>query len=147
MLSHRTGSVIAPHNARVDSFKRSMSRLAARWARKLEIEASEYEHAERASRSKQQDRKRYRSLYEGLTPEMKVVDFSNVMLAAQLTNKQYDCYSLAKEYQRPMSEVEQRIGLTRKTIHEHIAAAEKAMGKLTVKEYRAKTAAKHKRPE
>ena len=78
---------------------------------------------------------------------MKVVDFSNAMLAAQLTNKQYDCYSLANEYQRPMTEVEQRMGITRKTIHEHIAAAEKAMKKLTLREYRAKTAAKHKHPE
>ena len=89
----------------------------------------------------------YRSPYEGLKPEMKVVDFSNAMLAAQLTNKQYDCYSLANEYQRPMNEVEQRMGITRKTIHEHIAAAEKAMKKITLREFRAKTAAKHKHPE
>jgi hypothetical protein len=59
----------------------------------------------------------FRTPYEGLKPEMKVVDFSNAMLAAQLTNKQYDCYSLANEYQRPMTEVEQRMGITRKTIH------------------------------
>jgi hypothetical protein len=35
----RTGSPIEPHNARTESFKRSMNRLAARWARRLEIEA------------------------------------------------------------------------------------------------------------
>ena len=46
-----------------------------------------------------------------------------------------------------MTEVEQRMGLTRKTIHEHIAAAEKAMRKLSLKDLRAKTAAKHKHPE
>jgi predicted DNA-binding protein YlxM (UPF0122 family) len=78
---------------------------------------------------------------------MKVVDFSNAMLAARLTNKQYDCYSLVKEYQRPMNEVEQRMGVTRKTIHEHITAAENAMRKLSLKEYRAKAAAKHRHPE
>ena len=37
-----------------DSFKQSMSRVAARWTRKLEIEARECEHSESASRSKQQ---------------------------------------------------------------------------------------------
>jgi predicted transcriptional regulator len=69
------------------------------------------------------------------------------MLAAKLTNKQYHCYSLVKEYQRPMNEVERRMGITRKTIYEHITAAEKAMRKLSLKEYRAKAAAKHKHPE
>jgi hypothetical protein len=235
----------------MESFKQSMSRVAASWTRKLEIEAKECEHSERASRSKQQSRfdqrenlrkaiagrkaeiervnrnlnnlprpgstsrfgqpvrisqqsidnlirrrreheaalaelereearlaavdapagetrgraqvqsddalapdqtqqqlavntVTYRTPYEGLKPEMKVVDFSNAMLAARLTNKQYDCYSLANEWQRPMTEVEQRMGITRKTIHEHIAAAEKAMKKLTLREFRAKTAAKHK---
>ena len=51
----RTGSPIGPHNARMESFKRSMSRLAARWGRKLEIEARECEHSESLSRSKQHD--------------------------------------------------------------------------------------------
>jgi hypothetical protein len=251
----RTGSLVEPHNARMESFKRSMGRLAARWARKLEIEARECEHSEGASQGEQHNgfdqrenlrraiidrrleierinrklsnlpppgsssrfgqpvrisqraidglirrrleheaalsgleneearlaalgrqaneaRKRdteqnaeealppietqrtsplgrasYRTPYEGLKQEMKVVDFSNAMLAAKLTDKQYDCYSLVKEYQRPMSEVEQRMGVTRKTIHEHITAAENAMKKLSLKEYRAKAAAKHKRPE
>jgi hypothetical protein len=78
---------------------------------------------------------------------MKTVDFTDVMLAAELTDKQYDCFSLVKEYQRPMSEVEQRMGITRKTIHEHIAAAENAMRRLSLEEYRVKAAAKHKRSE
>ena len=89
----------------------------------------------------------YRTPFEGLKPEMKTVDFSHAMLGARLTEKQYDCFSLVKEYQRPMNEVEQRMGITRKTIHEHIAAAENAMRKLSLKEYRAKAAAKHKHPE
>lgn len=89
----------------------------------------------------------YRTPYQGLKLEMKVLDFSDFMLAAKLTNKQYNCYSLVKEYQRPMNEVEQRMGVTRKTIYEHISAAEKAMRKLSLKEYRAKAAAKHKYPE
>jgi hypothetical protein len=46
----RTGTHIEPHNARMESFKRSMSLLAARWARKLEIEARECAHSERANR-------------------------------------------------------------------------------------------------
>jgi hypothetical protein len=251
----RTGSPTGPHNARMESFKSSMSRLATRWARKLEIEAKECEHSESLSRGKQHNefdqrenlrkaiiglrveierisrtldsvpppgsvskygqpirigqrsmgnlirrrleheaalaelereearlaalegqtsevekygpaqtarealppietqqtsplsRASYRTPYDGLKPEMKVVDFSNAMLAARLTNKQYDCYSLVKEYQRPMNEVEQRMGVTRKTIHEHITAAENAMRKLSLKEYRAKAAAKHRHPE
>src|ERR1019366_50869 len=251
----RTASLIEPHNARMVSFKQSMSRLAARWARKLEIEAKECEHSESRSRGKQHNefdqrenlrkaiiglrveierisrtldsvpppgsvskygqpirigqrsmgnlirrrleheaalaelereearlaalegqtsevekhgpaqtarealppiqtlqtsplgRTRYRSPYEGLKPEMKVMDFSAAMLGAKLTEKQYDCYSLVKEYQLQMNEVEQRMGVTRKTIHEHITAAEKAMRKLSLKEYRAKAAAKHKHPE
>jgi len=49
----RTGSPTGPHNARMESFKSSMSRLAARWARKLEIEAKECEHSESLSRGKQ----------------------------------------------------------------------------------------------
>jgi hypothetical protein len=51
----RTGSPTGPHNARMESFKSSMSRLAARWVRKLEIEARECEHSESASRSNQHD--------------------------------------------------------------------------------------------
>lgn len=89
----------------------------------------------------------YRTRFEGLKPEMKTLDFSDAMLAAKLTDKQYDCFSLLNEYQRPMTEVEQRMGITRKTIHEHIAAAEKAMKRLTLREFRAKTAAKHKHAE
>jgi hypothetical protein len=49
----RTGSPIEPHNARMDNFKQSMNRLAARWARKLEIEAKECEHSESLSRGKE----------------------------------------------------------------------------------------------
>src|SRR5271170_4132441 len=52
----RTGAPIEPHNARMETFKRSMSGLAARWARKLEIEAKECEHSDSASRSNQQNR-------------------------------------------------------------------------------------------
>ena len=89
----------------------------------------------------------YRTPFQGLKPEMKTLDFSDAMLAAKLTDKQYDCYSLVKEYQRPMNEVEQRMRITRKTIHGHIAAAEIALRKLTLKEYRAQAAAKHKHPE
>lgn len=85
----------------------------------------------------------YQTPFQGLKPEMKTLDFSDAMLAAKLTDRQYDCFSLVKEYERPMSEVEQRMGLTRKTIHEHVTAAEKAIRKLSFKEYRAKAAAKH----
>jgi hypothetical protein len=46
----RTGSVMEPHNARMASFKQSMERLAGRWARKLNGEARECEHAENAMR-------------------------------------------------------------------------------------------------
>ena len=62
-----------------------------------------------------------------------MVDFSAAMQGAKLTEKQYDCYSLVKEYQLQMNEVEQRMGVTRKTIHEHITAAEKAMRRLVSK--------------
>lgn len=43
----RTAGLLEPHKARITSFERSMQRLAACWARKLEIEARECEHAER----------------------------------------------------------------------------------------------------
>jgi len=45
----RTGAHIELHNARVERFKRSISRLAARWSRKLEIEARECAHSEKAT--------------------------------------------------------------------------------------------------
>jgi hypothetical protein len=89
----------------------------------------------------------YRTPFQGLKPEMKTVDFSNFMLAAKLTDKQFDCFSLVKEYDRPMGEVELRMGITRKTIHEHVAAAERAIRKLNLNEYWAKAATRHKRPE
>jgi hypothetical protein len=89
----------------------------------------------------------YRTPYEGLKPDKKVVDYSNAMLAANLTDKQYDCYSLAKEYNLPMSEIEQRMGITRKTIHEHLEAAQRAFSNVRVKELRVKAAAKHRRPD
>jgi predicted transcriptional regulator len=63
------------------------------------------------------------------------------MEAAKLTDKQFDCYSLVKEYGRPMKEVEQRMGITRKTIHEHVAGAQKAISLLGLREVRAKAAA------
>jgi hypothetical protein len=245
----RTAGLLEPHKARIASFEQSMQRLAAHWARKLEIEARESEHAGRLRHSKQKgsfdqrenlakgiagrkaeierinrvldnlpspsalgpygkpiqvgqksisnliqrrieheaglsemEREQarlcalerrateeqcrdpeqseqvpapaqtqpasavnpvtYRTPYEGLKPAMKVVDFSNFMVAAKLTDKQFDCYSLVKEYKRPMNEVEQRMGITRKTIHEHIEAAEKAMRRLGLRESRSKAAAK-----
>lgn len=48
----RTGALIEPHNARMASFERSMRRLAARWAKKLEIEARECEHRDRTAQPK-----------------------------------------------------------------------------------------------
>ena len=101
----------------------------------------------KARRTSTGDQRAYRTPLEGLKPEMKIVDFSDAMLAAKLTDQQYDSFSLVKEYRRPMSEVERRMGITRKTIHEHIAAAERAMRKVSVKELRARAAAKLKRPE
>ena len=49
----RTNSPIEPHNARINTLNSRMSRLASRWARKLEIEAKECEHSESVSRGKQ----------------------------------------------------------------------------------------------
>ena len=48
----RTGSLLEPHKARITSFERSTQRLAARWTRKLEIEARECEHAESVRRQR-----------------------------------------------------------------------------------------------
>ncbi len=101
----------------------------------------------KARRTSTGGQRAYRTPLDGLKPEMKIVDFSDAMLAARLTDKQYDCFSLVKEYQRPMGEVEQRLGITRKTIHEHIAAAENAMRKLSLKDLRAKAGVKRTHPD
>lgn len=53
MEREHTNALIEPHKARMASFEWSMQRLAARWARKLEIEARECEHAESATRRSQ----------------------------------------------------------------------------------------------
>jgi len=50
----RTGSHVDLHNARMEAFKQSMSRLAGRWTRRFEIEARECEHSEGRSRREQQ---------------------------------------------------------------------------------------------
>ena len=49
----RTAGLLEPHKARIANFERSMQRLAAHWARKLEVDARECEHAARLRHSKQ----------------------------------------------------------------------------------------------
>ena len=89
----------------------------------------------------------YRTPYDGLKPEMKVVDFSNAMLAARLTNKQARLLFIGQRVPTSNERSRAANGNHRKTIHEHIAAAENAMRKLSLKDLRAKAAAKHTHPE
>jgi hypothetical protein len=52
-------------------------------------------------------------------------DYSGLMDSARLTELQRECYSLRHEYQLPVAEIARRLGRDRKTIQEHIDAADK----------------------
>jgi DNA-binding CsgD family transcriptional regulator len=70
-------------------------------------------------------RRAFRTPYDGLHQSMKKVPATQYMDDAKLTQRQYDCFSLLMEYQLPMGEIERRMGITRKTIHEHVEAAKR----------------------
>jgi hypothetical protein len=131
------------HEAALAEMERERDRLLALERKTVQGGSDNAERSDQPSTSLQQTAI-YRTPYEGLKDKMKVADLSSLMQAANLTNKQYDSYSLVKEYQRPMNEVELRMGITRKTIHEHIAAAERAMKMVSLMEYRRKVAAKRR---
>jgi hypothetical protein len=52
-------------------------------------------------------------------------EYSGLMDSARLTELQRECYSLKHEYQLPVVEIARRLGRDRKTIQEHIDAADK----------------------
>jgi predicted DNA-binding protein (UPF0251 family) len=54
----------------------------------------------------------------------RVNDYSNLLDPAGLTELQRECFSLRHEYQLPVAEIARRLGRDRKTIQEHLDAAE-----------------------
>lgn len=57
----------------------------------------------------------------------KKVDMARYMDQASLTPRQYDCYSLVKEYGLSLVDAADRLGLHHSTVSEHVAAAQKRM--------------------
>jgi DNA-binding CsgD family transcriptional regulator len=57
----------------------------------------------------------------------KINDLSRYLEGANLTPKQYECASLKWEYELPVTEIARRQRITRKTVDEHLAAANKKM--------------------
>jgi hypothetical protein len=64
----------------------------------------------------------------------KTTDLSKYMDGARLTDRQWECFSLKFEYGLRVSAIVNRLGLSRKTVDEHIAAAKRRIGWSQVKE-------------
>jgi hypothetical protein len=58
----------------------------------------------------------------------KNVDISRYMDDANLTDSQYNAYSLVKEYDLPLRDAATRLGLHHSTVNEYVLAAEKKIG-------------------
>jgi RNA polymerase sigma factor (sigma-70 family) len=69
-------------------------------------------------------------------------NLSNYIDGARLTEKQQECFSLRMEYGLPIAEVARHLGITRKTVDEHIAAAKKKLEQKRANDNRAKNRAK-----
>jgi DNA-binding CsgD family transcriptional regulator len=54
----------------------------------------------------------------------KKLDLSRYFTAANLTDKQYECYSLKFEYGLTVSAIARELNRNRKTIDQHIASAQ-----------------------
>lgn len=55
----------------------------------------------------------------------KQTDLSNYFDQAQLTERQRECASLKLEYGMTVTDIADRLGITRKTVDEHLEAAER----------------------
>jgi DNA-directed RNA polymerase specialized sigma24 family protein len=64
----------------------------------------------------------------------KTIDLSRYLDQAQLTDRQRECFSLRFEYEMKLSAIAKWLGLSRKTIDEHIAAARRRMDWSEIKE-------------
>lgn len=69
-----------------------------------------------------QSKKRGPKGFEGLG--QKVADMSEYTLPAKLTSRQFDCYSLTKEYDLGPVEAGRRLGIKHSTVIEHVQEAE-----------------------
>jgi DNA-binding CsgD family transcriptional regulator len=69
-------------------------------------------------------------------------DLSRYLEVANLTPKQHECASLKWEYEFTVTEIARRQHITRKTVDEHLAAAQKRMGTSRLSEKHARNKAK-----
>jgi DNA-binding CsgD family transcriptional regulator len=72
----------------------------------------------------------------------KKTDLSRYLDGSKLTDKQRECVSLQLEYGMPVAAIARRLGITRKTVDEHIAAANKKFNGMQASEKRSKEKAK-----
>lgn len=123
-----------PH---IESFKRRVKNLDTKWRDKIEIEALDLEarHGQDAAPSSQfaQPRPSFpksdgknTAIRRTVAPRKKV-DLSRFLDAARLTEKQYQCASLKWEYGFSISEISRKLDRTRKTVDDHLGAAQKKM--------------------
>jgi DNA-binding CsgD family transcriptional regulator len=64
----------------------------------------------------------------------KTTDLSKYLDGAELTDRQRECFSLKFEYGLRVSAIVNRLGLSRKTVDEHIAAAKRRIGWSQIRE-------------
>jgi len=64
----------------------------------------------------------------------KCTDLSNYFDQAPLTERQRECMSLRFEYELTLSDIAERLNLNRKTVDEHIAAAERKLRMAKIKD-------------
>jgi DNA-binding CsgD family transcriptional regulator len=64
-------------------------------------------------------------------------DLSQYLDSSGLTDRQHECASLYFEYNLPITEIARRLGITRKVVDEHIAAAKKKVDHSKLRDQRA----------
>jgi hypothetical protein len=105
------------------SLEREQALNDARRARRLSSPAAAPIDGNLARSRQGQEKRKFAKDFEGL--KHKQVDLSQYMDVANLSERQYACYSLAKEYALPLVEIAGRLNLSHhSTVAEHIARAE-----------------------
>jgi len=68
------------------------------------------------------------------SPRGRIYLVNQILDGAELTDRQRECFSLKFEYGLRVSAIVNRLGLSRKTVDEHIAAAKRRTGWSQIKE-------------
>jgi DNA-binding CsgD family transcriptional regulator len=121
----RIGEQSNPYS--LEDWNRKMDRLRARWMRRLESDAAACEYRIRAEQQSGNVSVSHspESNTSRKATERKILDLSRYLDVAGLTAKQYECASLKWEYGLSTLAIAKRLNRTRKTIDDHLRAAQR----------------------